>query len=212
MLDEEIARAVLIGDGRAAGTDDKIDENCLRPIWAEVDNTATYANGVSITPWADLAFVATDSVATDAIKAKEFIRTCIKSRKEYRGSGTPILFTTEDMLTDMLLLEDLNGRIIYDTMDKLCTALRVSSIVTVPVMENKTASRTIDGDTYTTTLTGIIVNPADYTIGADKGGSISMFDDFDIDFNQQKYLMETRISGALTIPHSAIIVESYTTV
>lgn len=210
MLEEEIARAILIGDGRAAGTDGKIDEDCLRPIWKEVTNTATYANGTSITPWADLAYVASDATDTDAIKAKEFIRTCIKARKNYRGSGNPILFTTEDMLTDMLLLEDLNGRIIYDTMDKLCTALRVSGIVTVPVMENLTAQREIDGDNYTTSLMGILLNPADYTVGCDKGGSVSLFDDFDIDFNQQKYLMETRISGALTIPHSAIIVENYT--
>ena len=131
-------------------------------------------------------------------------RTAIKSRKDYKGSGNPILFTTEDFLTDMLLLEDKIGHPLYDSVEKLATKLRVSQIVTVEVMENQT--RQVEGKTRT--LMGIIVNPADYNIGADRGGAINMFDDFDIDYNQQKYLIETRCSGALIKPFSAIAIES----
>ena len=192
MLDEEIARAALIGDGRLSSSDDKIDENCVRPIWKEnelyaVKRTISFATN-----------------ATDDVKAKAFIREIIKSRKDYKGSGNPTLFTTEDMLTNCLLLEDTTGRLIYTGEDQLRTALRVKKIVTVPVMENLTRN---DNGT-TKTLQGIVVNLADYTIGADKGGAVNAFDDFDIDYNQMKYLIETRCSGALTKPFSAIVVES----
>ena len=191
MLDEEIARAVLVGDGRLSSSDDKINEQNIRPIWTDAD---LYTVKYKVT-------FAENATADD--KAKAFIRGAVKSRKEYKGSGNPILFTTEDMLTDCLLLEDGTGRVIYDTVDKLKTALRVSDIVTVPVMEGLT--RTVDADTLH--LMGIIVNPADYNVGADKGGAVNMFDDFDIDYNQQKYLIETRCSGALTKPYSAIALE-----
>ena len=193
MLDEEIARAILVGDGRLNSDDDKIKEDCVRPIWKEED---LFCIKKEVT-------IGADADAT----AKNFIRSCIKSRKDYRGSGNPVLFTTEDFLTDMLLLEDSIGHALYPTEQALATKLRVSKIVTVPVMENLTRAVTKSGQAYTNTLMGIIVNLNDYNVGADKGGSISMFDDFDIDFNQQKYLMETRISGALTKPYSAIVLE-----
>ena len=163
------------------------------PIWTDADlYTIKYKiDGTTLT--------------TDDKKAKAMIRAAVKARKDYKGSGNPILFTTEDNLTDMLLLEDTTGRIIYDSVDKLATAMRVSRIVTVPVMENLTR---VDG-ANTNTLLGLIVNPDDYNIGADKGGAVAMFDDFDIDYNQQKYLIETRCSGALIKPYSAIAIESY---
>jgi hypothetical protein len=138
-----------------------------------------------------------------AERTKEFIRTVIKSRKDYTGSGSPTLYTTEDLLTDCLLLEDNNGRIIYESEAQLATALRVKEIVTVPVMENQT--RVESGDTLE--LMGIVVNLTDYNVGADKGGAVNMFDDFDIDYNAQKYLIETRCSGALVKPYSAIVLE-----
>ena len=191
MLEEEIARAILIGDGRDTSSDDKINPLNIRPIWTDNDlYTIKYT-------------IATDSGKTTDTKAKSFIRAAVKSRKNYKGSGNPVLFTTEDILTDCLLLEDSTGRVIYDTEEKLRTALRVSKIVTVEVMEN--VSR-VDG-TDTHELLGIIVNPADYNIGADKGGAVNMFDDFDIDYNAQKYLIETRCSGALIKPYSAIAIE-----
>lgn len=192
MLDEEIARAILIGDGRVASHDDKIEETKIRPIWTD-DDVYTLKETV-----------ATATSGSDADRAKEFIRTAIKARKNYRGSGSPTLYITEDMLTEMLLLEDNNGRQIYDSETKLATALRVSKIVSVPVMENQTRE---DG-AKTKQLIGIIVNIHDYTVGADKGGSVNMFDDFDIDYNAQKYLIETRCSGALTTPASAIAIEA----
>lgn len=192
MLDEEIARAILVGDGRLASSDDKINESNIRPIWKDED-----LYNIKST-------IEVDASATADQKAKAFIRACIKSRKNYKGSGDPTLYTTEDVVTDCLLLEDLNGRVIYDTMEKLRTALRVKEIVTVPVMEGLTRTTT-EGDTLN--LMGIIVNLADYNVGADKGGAINMFDDFDIDYNQQKYLIETRCSGALIKPFSAISLE-----
>lgn len=191
-LDEEIARAALVGDGRDSSDEDKIDELNIRPIWTDAD---------LFTIKALMTIPATMSTND---RAKMFIRSCIKARKDYRGSGSPVLFTTEDMLTDMLLVEDLNGRVIYETEAKLATALRVSKIATVPVMEGLT--RTVGG--VERTLDGIIVNLSDYKIGADKGGAVNMFDDFDIDYNAQKYLIETRCSGALVKPFSAIAVES----
>ena len=192
MLDEEIARAILVGDGRLNSSDDKIDPMHIRPIWTDEDLFTVKA------------LVTAAAGATADEKAKAFIRAVVKSRKDYKGSGNPVLYTTEDMLTDCLLLEDMNGRVIYDTEEKLRSALRVSAIVTVPVMEGLTR---VDNESKTRTLMGIIVNLTDYHVGADKGGAVSMFEDFDIDYNVQKYLIETRCSGALIKPYSAIAVE-----
>ena len=190
MLDEEIARAILVGDGRLSDSDDKINEQCIRPIASDDDLYCVKAK------------VSVGAAATEDEIAKAFIKTVIKSRKEYKGSGSPTLFTTEDVLTNCLLLEDKNGRIIYDTVDKLATALRVKEIVTVEVMEGaKTKVESQDKP-----LMALMVNLVDYYVGADKGGAVNMFDDFDIDYNQQKYLMETRCSGALVKPYSAIAV------
>lgn len=198
MLNEEIARAILVGDGRGSSDDDKINESNIRPVWKDED-LYTIKSRLNIT---------SSSTADD--KAKAFIRAAIKSRKDYKGSGTPTLFTTEDVLTDCLLLEDKNGRVIYDTIDKLATALRVKEIVTVPVMENLRRQGTGSESSKQFDLYGIIVNLVDYNVGADKGGAVSMFDDFDIDYNQQKYLIETRCSGALVKPYSAIVLEADT--
>lgn len=188
MLDEELARAYLIGDGRLASSDDKINEGNIRPI---MKDEALFTIQ---------AFVNVASGATADDVAKETIRVAIKSRKDYKGSGHPTLFTTEDMLTDMLLLEDSIGHALYADEAALARKMRVREIVTVPVMEGVKGKN--GGD-----LLGIIVNLADYNVGADKGGAINMFDDFDIDYNQQKYLIETRCSGALTKPYSAIVLE-----
>lgn len=189
-LDEELARAYLIGDGRLADSDDKIKEDCIRPIWTD-DTKLFTINKV----------VAHDG--TEDGRAKAFIKSAIKARKGYKGSGNPTLFTTEDMLTEMLLLTDENGRDLYEDEAKLAKKLRVKEIVTVPVMEG--AKRTVDGKTRG--LLGIVVNLNDYNVGADKGGAVNMFDDFDIDYNAQKYLMETRCSGALIRPFSAMVLE-----
>lgn len=195
MLDEEIARAILVGDGRVSSSDDKINEQNIRPIYTD-DSLYTIREQIKFS-----------ATATADEKAKTFIRQSIKARKEYKGSGSPVLYTTEDVLTDCLLLEDTTGRVIYDTVEKLATALRVKKIVTVPVMEGykKTGE---DSKEYS--LMGIIVNLADYNVGADKGGAVNMFDDFDIDYNAQKYLIETRCSGALIKPYSAIVIEAAT--
>ena len=196
MLNEEIARAILVGDGRLASDDDKIQENHIRPIWKDED---LYTIKARVTPTG----TGSSGAVTDDDKAKAFIRAAIKARKDYKGSGSPVLFTTEDMLTDMLLLTDEMGRDLYTSEAQLATKLRVREIITVPVMEN--LSRTSGSDDLA--LMGIIVNMTDYNIGADRGGAISMFEDFDIDYNQQKYLIETRCSGALTKPYSAIALE-----
>ena len=198
MLDEEIARAILVGDGRSSASDDKINESNIRPIWKD-DNLYTIKATIQL-----------GASETETTKGKKFIKAVLKARKNYKGSGNPILLTTEDVLTDLLLIEDTNGRNIYESVDKLATALRVSKIVTSPVLENQTRAgvELVDGDTKTRTLMGIIVNLADYTVGADKGGAVNLFEDFDIDFNQEKYLIETRCSGALTKPYSAIAIES----
>lgn len=193
-LNEELARAVLISDGRLSSDEDKINETNIRPIWTD---DALYAVKVNVD-------VAANATADE--KAKATIRAIIKSRKEYKGSGNPTFYTTEDVLTDMLLLEDGQGRVIYDTIEKLTTALRVKKIVTVAPMEGKT--REEGGKTLE--LLGIVVNLKDYTIGADKGGAVNMFDDFDIDYNKMKYLIETRCSGALVLPHSALVLERET--
>lgn len=189
MLDEEIARAVLIGDGRDTSSEDHIGHDHIRPI-AYDDDFYTIK-----------AVIDTTDSTSEAELAKTFIKTAVKSRINYRGSGSPTLFTTEAMLIEMMLLEDVNGRIIYDTEDKLRSALRVSKIVTVPVMEGAKGKN--EGD-----LLGIIVNLSDYRIGADKGGAVNMFDDFDIDYNKYSYLIETRCSGALVVPYSAIAIEA----
>ena len=191
MLDEELARAILVGDGRSTASDEKINEQCIRPIWTDSDIYTVKKT------------FAVAANATNDQKAKAFIQACVRARKDYRGSGDPVLFTTEDMLTNCLLMEDQMGRIIYDTQDKLANTLRVRKIVTAPVLEN--LSRAVSGVTYN--LQGIIVNLRDYNVGADKGGSVNMFDDFDIDYNAQKYLIETRCSGALIKPYSAIAIE-----
>lgn len=191
MLEEEIARAILVGDGRQASSDDKINEQNIRPIWTDDEVYTIHSEVTSATG------------ATDDEKIKDIIRAAVKARKDYKGSGNPVFFTNEDVLTDMLLLEDKNGRVIYDSIEKLATAMRVSSIVTAPVLEN--LKREVSGTNYE--FIGLIVNLNDYNVGADKGGAVNMFDDFDIDFNAQKYLIETRISGALTIPKAAIALE-----
>jgi hypothetical protein len=188
MLDEEIARAALVGDGRSTSDDDHINTQCIRPIYNDED---LYTIKTKVTYSAN---------ATDDDKAKLVIRAAIKARKDYKGSGSPIMFTTEDMLTNMLLMTDTTGRDLYESEEKLARKLRVSRIVTVPVMENLTGK--LGG-----TLVAIIVNMKDYTFGADKGGEVNMFDDFDIDYNQQKYLIETRCSGSLNKPYSAIAIE-----
>lgn len=188
MLDEELARAILIGDGRLSSSDDKINEGNIRPIISDAD-LYTIKKKVTV-----------KTSATDPEKAKAFIRMAVKSRKEYKGSGSPTLFTTEDWLTECLLLEDTTGRRLYADENALRSAMRVSSIVTVPVMEGVKGPGSGD-------LMGIIVNLNDYNVGADKGGAVNMFDDFDIDYNQMKYLIETRCSGALIKPYSAIVLE-----
>lgn len=191
MLNEELARAFLVGDGRSTASDDKIREDHIRPIWTDDDLYTIKAR------------FTVDPSATADDKAKAFIRAAIKARKDYEGSGNPVLFTTEDVLTDCLLLTDEIGRDLYDSVDKLATKLRVRKIVTVPVMEG--LQREKGGTKYD--LWGIIVNLADYNVGADKGGAVSLFDDFDLDYNKMLYLMETRCSGALIKPKSAIAVE-----
>lgn len=194
MLNEELARAFLVGDGRSSAADDKINETNIRPIWTD-DDVYTIKTLVTVA-----------QNATDDAKAKAIIRAAVKSRKDYKGSGNTVFFTTEDYVTDMLLMEDSTGRIIYDSLDKLATAMRVRKIVTVPVMEG--LHRTVGAATHD--LVGIIVDLNDYNVGADKGGAVNMFDDFDIDYNAQKYLIETRCSGALTKPKSAIAIEMTT--
>lgn len=191
MLNEELARAILVGDGRTQSSADKINEQNIRPIWTD-DDVYTVKTAVDIT-----------KATTEEEKARSFIKACIKSRKNYKGSGNPVMYMSEDMLTNCLLLEDTNKRVIYDTVEKLATALRVSKIVPVPVMED--LSRVVGADTHI--LGGIYVNLVDYNVGTDKGGAVNMFDDFDIDYNKQKYLIETRCSGALIKPYSAVAVE-----
>lgn len=187
-LNEEIARAILIGDGRPAASEDKVDENCIRPVFNDADLFTIKVQ------------VSTTGLTAVEDKYKAAIKSILRSRKEYKGAGTPTLFTTEDALTEMLLLEDTIGHTLYADEAALARKLRVSNIVTVPQMEGMKGAK--GGNLF-----GIIVNLSDYTVGADKGGAVSMFDDFDIDFNAMKYLIETRCSGALTTPYSAIAVE-----
>ena len=193
MLDEEIARAILVGDGRLSSSDDKIKETNIRPIYKE---EALYVVNTVLDKQSDVD-----------TRAKAFIRAAVKARKDYQGSGEPTLFCSEDLLTDMLLLEDGHGRAVYESEAKLATALRVKNIVTVPVMEGLHRMNNAAGVNAECDLLGIIVNLRDYNVGADKGGAINMFEDFDIDYNAQKYLIETRCSGALVKPYSAIVIE-----
>lgn len=195
-LNKELALAMLLGDGRNVSDDNKINEQNIRPI---VSDDNLYTIKYEIKSGRDYKNTGNSASDNDSLY-KGIIRGAIKSRKEYKGSGKPTFFTTEDILTDLLLIEDQNGRVIYDSIEKLATAMRVSKIVTVPEMESRT-------DIY-----GVIVNFNDYTAGADKGGHVGMFDDFDIDYNQMKYLMETRMSGALTVPYSAIVLKKESTV
>lgn len=187
-LNRELALAYLLGDGRLAASEDKIDENCIRPVFNDSDLFTIKVQ------------CKTTGLTTVEDKYKALIKQILRSRKEYRGSGTPTLFTTEDALTEMLLLEDGIGHPLYADETALARKLRVKNIVTIPEMEGRKGAKGSD-------LVCLIVNLADYTVGADKGGAVSMFDDFDIDFNAQKYLIETRCSGALTTPFSAMAVE-----
>lgn len=187
-LNRELALAYILGDGRQAASEDKIDENCIRPIFNDAD---LFTIKVQVT---------TTGLSKVEDKYKAFIKQVIRSRKEYRGSGTPVMFTTEDALTEMLLLEDGMGRPLYADEAALARKLRVSKIVTVPEMDGRKGAK--GGD-----LAAVIVNLSDYTVGADKGGAVSMFDDFDIDYNAMKYLIEARCSGALTTPYSAMAIE-----
>lgn len=192
MLNEELARAYLIGDGRPASSDDHINDQNIRPVAFDDDLFTVHAD------------IEVASSATDDDKAKAIIRGVIKNRKLYRGSGNPVMYTTEDVLTDMLLLEDTLGHSLYADETALARKMRVSKIVTVPVMENVTGK---NGNP----LIAVVVNMRDYNVGADRGGAVNMFDDFDIDYNRQKYLIETRCSGALTVPYSAMAFEMKTT-
>lgn len=199
-LDEEIARAALVGDGRSGAAEDKIKENCIIPVWKDDD---LFTVSAKVTLAADATYEERAEAVEEAV---------IRARKDYRGSGNIVYFTTEEYLTDMLLRKDGVGHRMYKSVAEVATALRVSRIVTVPVMENLTRTVTTgegaSAVTETRTLIGIALDLKDYAFGADKGGAVSMFDDFDIDFNQYKYLIETRCSGALTKDKSAIIVES----
>jgi HK97 family phage major capsid protein len=195
MLDEEIARAILVGDGRVADSDDKIQQAHVRSIYHDDD---FYSNKVAVSVAGN---------ADDEAISKATIKAIIKARKDYKGSGNPVFYTTTDVLTNMLLIEDGIGHRLYKTEQELATALRVSKIVEVPVMENLTRTFTDGTTSVTLPLIGIIVNLSDYNVGADKGGAVNMFDDFDIDYNQMKYLIETRMSGALIKPHSAMVIE-----
>lgn len=190
-MKEELARAILIGDGRLASDNDRIDPECIRPIYNDDDLYTVKAEIKEVMDYEPEFY-------------DEFINTIIRNRKNYKGSGSPTLFTTDDVICEILLLKDMNGRRIYNSVQEIATLLRVNNIVTVPHMEGlvRTAS---DGKQYD--VLGIIVNLRDYSVGTNNGGQLSMFDDFDIDYNQQKYLLETRCSGALTVPYSAMVIE-----
>lgn len=188
-LDKELALAMLLGDQRDPSDANKINELNIRPV---LNDDEMYTIQYVVTEGVDYK-ITDNSFSENDARTKGVVRAAIKARKNYKGSGRPTFYTTEDFLNDALLIEDQNGRVIYDSIEKLATAMRVKEIVTIPEMEKYT-------DIY-----GIIVNMNDYTAGADKGGSVAMFDDFDIDYNQMKYLMETRMSGALTQPYSAIV-------
>ena len=193
MLDEEIARAILVGDGRSTAADDHISHDHVRPIWLD-DVLYTIRHEVS----------AGSSVAETA---SNMVDDAVRARIGYKGSGSPTLYTTEEWITNMLLLKDNDGHRLYKTMEELATAMRVTKIVPVPVLEGQTRTVGEGASAKTYQLLGLIVNLQDYTVGADKGGAVSLFEDFDIDYNQEKYLIETRISGAMTKPKAAIALE-----
>lgn len=196
-LDKELALAMLLGDGRDVSDANKINEQNIRPVISDDD---MYTIKYTVTKGKDYMQEG-NSYSDNDSRTKGIIRAAIRSRKDYKGSGTPTFFTTEDIVTDMLLIEDQNGRRIYNSIQELATHLRCKEIVTIPEMEAEAYK-----DIY-----GVIVNMNDYTAGADKGGSVNMFDDFDIDYNQMKYLIETRMSGALTVPYSAIVLKKEAT-
>ena len=195
MLEEEIARALLVSDGRDSTSDDKINEEHIRPIYQDND---VYTIHKTVTYKAD-----TDT--TD--KSNTLIETALRARKDYKGSGNPVMYAPVDTINDLLLATDKLGRRLYNTMTELAAALRVSDIVEVPVMEGVERTTGEGGSAKTYELLALFVNLSDYTIGADKGGEVNMFDDFDLNFNKYEYLIETRCSGALTKPYSAIALE-----
>ena len=194
MLEEELARAMLIGDGRESDAEDKISEQHIRPIASDVGlfNVKVLVN--------------TDHGSTDAEKAKAAIEAIIRARKNYKGSGNPTFFTTEDFLSECLLLKDDIGHYLYKDAGELATRLRVRNIVTVEPMEGHEVTYMVGGTSYTKPLIGVIVNLTDYHVGADRGGQVNNFDDFDIEYNKYRYLIETRCSGALVKPFSALTI------
>lgn len=199
MLDEELARAILIGDGRLPSSEDKVNEENIRPIWTDHDLFTIKS------------YVKVSADQSEDEQARNLIKAMIKARKNYKGTGNPTFFTTEDTLINCLLIEDTTGRRLYNDVSDVARAMRVSDIVTVEVMEGVSHTVNVGTDgAKKTNLAGIIVNPADYNIGMDRGGAVQMYDAFDIDYNQQKYLLETRCSGALIKPYSAISIETYT--
>lgn len=197
MLDEELARALMIGDGRTAGTDDKIEPDHIRPIYGDADTYTIYYT------------VDYDGISDVTDKANALVAAALRSRKEYRGSGNPSFYSTNDIITDMMLATDKMGRKLYSTEAELAAALRVKEIIEVPVFEG---AKRVDEDEQAHELIGIIVNLVDYKMGADKGGEVNLFDDFDIDYNKYEYLIETRCSGALYKPFSAICLEKDSTI
>ena len=195
MLNEEIARAILVGDGRSAAYEDKISEDHIKPV---------YNDSELFTIRVKLPHI---NGETEDARAKRIIKNVIKARKDYKGSGNPTMYTTADIKTDMLLLEDGNGYSLYKTENELATKCRVKEVEEVEILEGVSRSETVESVTTTYDLAAIIFNPTDYNVGTDRGGEINTFEQFDIDYNQQKYLMETRISGALVRPKSAIVIE-----
>ena len=189
MLNEEVARACLIGDGRDVASEDKVNETNIRPVYKD---SSLFTIRVSL---------------ASTLTTLEIMDEIVRARKDYKGVGNPVMFTTTDFLTDMLLLKDTMDRRLFPTMNELMSALRVSDIVEVPVMEGVTRTDTTPDPDVVYDLVAILLNPSDYVIGADRGGAVSMFDDFDIDYNQYKYLLETRVSGALVNPKTAIVIE-----
>ena len=200
MLEEEIARQILVGDGRAVGNPDRIDPTKIIPIWTD-------AEMFTINTTIEIG----DNDTTNT-RADKFIDAAVRAHDDYRGSGSPTMYVDQSVLTDMLLQKDLNGRRIYTSKAELATALLVDDIIPIPVMKglrrNVTVGEGNEAVTTVHTLMAIVVNLDDYRVGADKGGDVAMFDDFDIDYNQQKYLIETRMSGMLVKPSSAIVIES----
>lgn len=189
-LDEELARCILFGDGRLNEDEFKIDDECIRPVLTDAD---LYSIKVAI-----------DTSKEGYNKYDEFISAIIRNRKLYKGSGNPTLYMSEDTLSELLLMKDANGRRLYRSVEEIAKEMRVSKIVSITEMSELVRDA---ADDKIHNVLGIIVNLADYSVGTNRGGQVSMFDDFDIDYNQMKYLIETRCSGALTVPYSAMIIE-----